>query len=202
VEYQPWLGYGRQRNLACSLCGGDWILSLDADEWPDQEFIDAMNRLKTKGDDEVKGYYLQYKVFFFGRFLRHGGFFPERILRLARRGQALWSEREVHETLRAEGLIKIFGPGYIHHHSYRSVGDYLKRLDVYSSLAAKEMLAQGRKGSPGQAFAHAFFNFISRYFLRLGFMDGFAGYLAARLESTYTLSKYAKLWEMGRKGRG
>jgi glycosyltransferase involved in cell wall biosynthesis len=201
VEHQPWLGYGRQRNLACSLCSGDWILSLDADEWPDQEFIAAMNHFKTQANAETVGCYIQRKVFFFGRFLRHGGFFPERYLRLARRGRGRWSEREVHETLLVDGPVETFGPGYIHHHSYRTVSEYLQRMDKYSSLAARQMLAQGRRGSPLQAVSHACFNFASRYFLRLGFMDGFAGYLAARLEATYTLSKYAKLWEMGRQGK-
>ncbi|MDR1396604.1 MAG: glycosyltransferase family 2 protein [Desulfarculales bacterium] len=198
VEYNPWPGYGRQRNLACDLCGGDWILFLDADEWPDQAFVASMNQFKKDPEIEAGGYYIQMKVFFFGRFLRHGGFFPEHCLRLLKRGHGRWSEREIHESLLIDGPVGIFRPGYIHHHSYRNISDYLRRLDSYSTLAAREMLSRGQRGRPVKAFAHAFFNFVSRYFLRLGFWDGFAGYLAARLEATYTLSKYTKLWEMGR----
>ena len=197
VEYQPWLGYAQQRNKVCSLCTGDWILSLDADEWPDQDFIALMQSFKQQPvPPKAMGYYILRKVFFFGRFLRFGGFFPEKELRLMRAGQGHWPEREVHESLRVNGPVEVLQGGYINHYSYRNIGDYLKRLDRYSALAAREMFREGKTASPLKAVARGSFAFFNRYVMRLGFMDGFPGYLAARLEGIYTLSKYTRLWEM------
>ena len=195
VEYQPFLGYGPQRNKAASLCSGDWILSLDADERPDQELIATLNNLKSQAPAAIMGYELEYKVFFFGRFLRHGGFFPERHLRLARNGQGFWPERAVHEKLEVTGPCQVLKGGYVEHYSYHTIGDYLKKMDVYSAQAARHMLEAGKKSSPVKAVSHGTFTFLQRYFLRLGFLDGFAGYLAARLEGIYTLTKYTRLLE-------
>ncbi len=195
VALQPWLGYGPQRNAVAQMCSGDWILFLDADERPDARLTQTLLALKQAPLRETMGYKLEYKVFFFGRFLRHGGFFPERHLRMMRRGRGFWPERQVHEKLTVEGKVELLKGGYVEHHSYATIGQYLKKMDVYSEQAAQQMLATGRKGSAFAAVSHGCFAFVQRYFLRLGFLDGFAGYLAARLEALYTLSKYTRLME-------
>lgn len=197
VEHRDWTGYTDQRNHATGLCTGDWILFLDADEVIDGELAGALARLKAGPDPAEAGFELGYKVFFFGRFLRHGGYFPERHLRLFRAGRARWEKRAVHERLVVDGPLGRL-PGYVHHHSYDSVGQYLARAARYSAEAAEQMRAAGRRASPLAAWGHAAWAFFSRYVLRLGFLDGWAGYLAARLEATYTLAKYARLvqlWE-------
>jgi glycosyltransferase involved in cell wall biosynthesis len=195
VEEHPWQGYGAQRNLAASLCQGEWILFLDADERPDPELAAALTRLKQAPPADTAGWELAYKVFFFGHFLRHGGFFPEYHLRLCRRGRGRWREREVHERLEVDGPVGRL-PGYVHHHSYRDLGEYLRRMDRYSLEAARQLLAQGRRANPWTAWAHGAWTFLHRYFLRLGLLDGWPGYLAARLEALYTFTKYARLLEL------
>jgi glycosyltransferase involved in cell wall biosynthesis len=201
VEYRAWSGYADQRNHAASLCSGDWILFLDADERPDEELAAALNALKASPYPSEQAFELFYKVFFFGRFLRHGGFFPERHLRLFRAGQAQWSRREVHERLEAKGPIGRL-PGYVHHYSYDTVGQYLRRMERYSDEAARQMFAAGRRASAFTAWSHGAWAFASRYVLGLGFLDGWAGYLAARLEALYTFTKYARLMELQKSGRG
>jgi glycosyltransferase involved in cell wall biosynthesis len=201
VEYRAWSGYADQRNHAASLCSGDWVLFLDADEWPDSELAAALNKLKAAPYPDEQAFELSFKVFFFGSFLRYGGFFPERALRLARADKAQWEQRQVHERMVANGPIGRL-PGYAHHHSYDTVGQYLRRMERYSAEAARQMHAEVRRATPFIAWSHGVWAFVSRYFLRLGFLDGWAGYLAARLEGLYTFTKYVRLMELNRSGRG
>lgn len=195
VEYRAWTGYADQRNHAASLCSGDWVLFLDADERPDSELAAALNKLKEGPYPKEQAFELCYKVFFFGRFLKHGGFFPERHLRLFRAGAAQWARREVHERLEAKGPVGRL-PGYVRHYSYDTIGQYLRRMERYSAEAARQMFAAGRRASAFTAWSHGAWAFASRYVLRLGLLDGWAGYLAARLEALYTFTKYARLKEL------
>lgn len=197
VFHRDWTGYADQRNFAAEQCQGDWIVFFDADEVPDAELAAALTEFKRAPDRAEAGMKLGRKVFFFGRFLRHGGFFPEYIERMHRAGAGRWIPREVHERLEVDGPMGRL-PGYLEHYSYRNVGEYLSRMDRYSAEAAREMHRQGRRAGAWAAWGHAAWNFLSRYVLRLGFLDGFEGYLAARLESMYTLSKYARLRELNR----
>ena len=196
VEHRAWTGYGDQRNHAAELCRGDWILFLDADERLDPEMAATLTRFKQSPPPAQDLWELPFKVFFFGRFLRHGGFFPEYHRRLMRRGRARWVGRQVHERLETQGTVGRLQGGYVEHYSYDTVGQYLKRLDRYSTEAAQEMLAQGRRTSPWAAWSHGTWAFARRYLLQAGFLDGWAGYLAARLEALYTFTKYAKLKEL------
>jgi len=197
VTCHDWLGYAEQRNLAASLCRGDWILYLDADERPDAELARRLNQLKGQAEaGNTAAWELAFKVFFFGRFLRHGGFFPEWHLRLHRRGQGRWVQNQVHERLEVEGGTGRLKGGFVEHYSYHTVGQYLERMQRYSQAAARQMFQQGRRISAPGVVAHAGWNFLNRYLLRLGFLDGYQGYLAARLESLYTLAKYARLREL------
>lgn len=201
VTRHDWLGYAEQRNLAASLCRGEWILYLDADERPDAELARRLNRLKEQAEAETPAAWeLAFKVFFFGRFLRHGGFFPEWHLRLHRRGRGRWVRNQVHERLEVDGETGRLESGFVEHYSYHTVGQYLERMQRYSQAAARQMFHQGRRISPAGVVAHAGWNFLNRYLLRLGFLDGYQGYLAARLESVYTLAKYARLRELWRGG--
>ncbi|MCA1989320.1 MAG: glycosyltransferase family 2 protein [Desulfarculus sp.] len=203
VVRREFTGYADQRNAAAALCTGDWILCLDADERPDPQLRAALQALRAGPEPCQAGYELNYQVFFFGRHLRHGGYAGERHLRLHRRGAATWIKREVHERLEVRGEVGRL-PGFVEHHSYQTVGEYLRRMDVYSAQAARQMAERGRQTSGFSAWGHAAWAFFSRYLLRLGFLDGFEGYLAARLESLYTLTKYARLRELrrGLKDRG
>jgi glycosyltransferase involved in cell wall biosynthesis len=195
VMYREWSGFSDQRNFAASLCSCDWIIYLDADEWPDERLAQSINQLKTDGQPGVDAFRIASKVYFFGKFLRHGGFYPEWHLRMYRRGKGHWPKREVHECLEVKGPV-VRLPGNVHHHSYQNVGQYIRRMEGYSASAANELFIQGKRASGLQAAGHAAWNFMHRYILRLGLLDGFEGYLAARLEAMYTLAKYARLREM------
>ncbi|MFH1035125.1 MAG: glycosyltransferase family 2 protein [Pseudomonadota bacterium] len=202
VFQRAWSGYSDQRNFAESRCRGQLILFLDADERPDVGLCAALNRLKAAPPPSIAAWELSTKVHFFGRFLRHGGFFPEHKLRLYRRGQGHWVPRQVHEHLEVSGTVARLEGGFLEHYSYSTVGQYLRRLERYSAEAAREMHGAGLRRGGLAAISHAGWTFFNRYLLRLGFLDGFEGYLAARLEAIYTLAKYARLRELGRQGTG
>ncbi|WP_044346480.1 glycosyltransferase family 2 protein [Dethiosulfatarculus sandiegensis] len=199
VRSRDWTGYADQRNAAMDMCTGDWIVFLDADELVDPELAASLNSLKQDKTGEYAGYELAFKVFFFGRFLRHGGFFPEHHLRLFQRGKGGWAKRQVHERLEVQGKVGRL-PGYVEHYSYDTVGEYISRMQTYSEQAARQMHLSGKKTTPLDAWFHGFWSFFNRYLLRGGFLDGFQGYLAARMESLYTLTKYTRLWEMKKGG--
>jgi glycosyltransferase involved in cell wall biosynthesis len=196
VLHREMTDFADQRNFLADNCQGNWIVFLDADEIPDHGLREALAEFRRDPPETPAVYELARKVFFFGRFLRHGGFFPERVARLYRRGTAQWVG-QVHESLAAQGPRGCL-PGFLEHYSYRTVDEYLGRMRRYSRMAARQMHQQGKTATPLGAWSHAFWAFVSRYLLRLGFLDGYPGYLAARLESLYTLAKYARLLELNR----
>lgn len=200
VLHRDWSDFADQRNYAAENCKGRWILFLDADEIPDKLLKESLALFRARPPAGPDFYEVKRKVFFCGRFLRHGGFFPERVVRLYRRGAARWSGR-VHESLEAKGPCGTLS-GYLEHYSYRTVGEYLSRMERYSRMAAEQMQTQGKVTSPLAAWGHAFWAFFQRYLLRVGFMDGYQGYLAARLESLYTLTKYTRLLELNQRQTG
>ena len=201
VFFRAWEGYPSQRNAAHDLASGDWILSLDADERVTPELAREIAGAVSRPDDKYDGYYLDYKVFWKDKWLRHGGFYPERHLRLFRRGRGAYGDRAVHEAVRVHGPVGRL-KGHVKHFTYVSISDYLARMDRYSTLSAEEYYRQGRMTGPLRMTGRAFFNFLSMYILRRGFLDGWEGFLVAGLYSIYTFVKYAKLYDLVRSSNG
>jgi len=195
VYSRTWTGYADQRNAAHDLASGDWILSLDADERVSPELAEEIKRLLSQPEAGIAGCYLPYKVYYRDKWLRHGGFYPEKHLRLFRRGRGKYGDRAVHEALQVDGPTLTL-THHVHHYTYLSVGDYLERMERYADLSAREYFRQGRTTGPLRMTGHAAFNFFKMYFLQLGFLDGYEGFLMAVLYSFYTFTKYAKLREL------
>lgn len=192
VEFRAWDGYAHQRNYADTLCGGDWVLMLDADEVLTAEGIEALRRFKQDAEPVHDVLFMPSRVWFFGRFLRHGGFFPEWKPRLYRRGAASWVRQQVHEHLETRGTSGRLEALY-DHHSYDSVADYRSRAHIYAKAGAQFMFAAGKRPGRLTGPTHAAWAFLHRYLIRLGFLDGKAGWWAAWLEGVYTLEKYSRL---------
>lgn len=195
VFSRPWAGYAAQRNAAHDLATGDWILSLDADERVTPELAAEIREIMDHPRAEVVGWNLPYKVYFGDKWLRHGGFYPEKHLRLFRRGQGIYGDRAVHEALKVDGPTRTL-KGHIEHYTYRSVSDYLERMERYADLSAREYFKQGRRTGPLRMTGHSLFTFFKMYVLQQGFLDGYEGFLIAALYSFYTFVKYAKLREL------
>lgn len=191
---RPWAGYSAQRNAAHELASGEWILSLDADERVTPELAEEIRFELSNAHNETAGYNIPYKVFYRDKWLRYGGFFPEMHLRLFRRGKGRYGRRAVHEAIKVDGSVGTLKQ-FIEHFSYRSVSDFLERMERYSNLSVEEYIRIGRTTGPIRMSIRSVFNFFKMYIVRLGFMDGYEGFLMAVLYSVYIFVKYAKLRE-------
>jgi len=197
VYIREWAGFASQKNQAFDLSAGSWILSLDADERVSPELAAEIAGLLQNPQAEIAGYFLPFKVFYRNKWLRHGGFYPEKHLRLFRRDCGRFRPQAVHEAIQVEGKLGTL-KHHVEHHTYHSVRDYLERMGRYSTLGAEEYLRQGRSTSPLRMSGHAAFTFFKMFVLRRGFLDGYEGFLMACLYSIYTFVKYAKLMELTR----
>ena len=198
VFVEAWKGYAAQKNSAIDKAAGDWILSLDADEEVEAELGAEIKGLLT-GVSAAAGYWIPRKNEFLGRWVRHGGFWPDPKMRLFRKGAAIFENRAVHEdahlTQGVPGKLK----GALLHHSYPTLADYIDHMNRYSSLGAEIVAAKGR-------LRFSFFNIVVRpvatfmynYFFRLGFLDGREGLLLHLYHAVYVSWKYAKGWELAR----
>jgi len=198
VFVRPWPGFAAQKNFAIAEATGDWILSLDADETvspPLRAEIEAV----VRGAGEAAGYTVPRRNVFWGAWVRHGGLYPDRQLRLFRRGHGRFLERAVHESVTVDGAVGRLA-GHLEHRSYRDVADFLARADRYGSLAADEWLAAGRPVRPlRDLVARPIGRFLGMYLARAGFLDGWRGFLLATLYAYYVFMRSAKAWERVRR---
>ena len=211
---EPWRGFAAQKNFALSLCAGDWVLSLDADEVVSEclaqeiqnllcrQAPDRMPDRAVAGEPVVDGYRLRRRNLFLGRWMRHGGYYPDPKLRLFRRGAGEFTARAVHETVRLSGHWDDLA-GDLVHHAYPSLAAYIAHMDRYSTLAAENVVAAGRGPSVPRFLVNVcvnpLFTFLYNYFLRLGLLDGREGLLLHLYHSVYVSWKYAKAWEHSRR---
>lgn len=198
---EEWKGFGAQKNSALAKCTGDWVLALDADEAVSEELAVEIRAL-LNGTPECDAYFLPRRNYFLGRWVRHGGYWPDPKLRLFRRGAAAFEERAVHETAHCAGSIGKL-KGCLLHHAYPTLDGYLEHMNRYSTLGAQQAVAKGKTSRSWAAFVWNVYlmpvaTFEYNYFLRLGFLDGREGLLLHLYHSAYVSWKYAKAWEAGR----
>jgi len=191
---EEWKGFARQKNSAIAKTQHEWVLSLDADERVTENLKEEI--LHTlEADSSPDGFFIARKNFFLGKWIKYCGWYPDRNLRLFRKGRGLFEEREVHERILVQGPV-----GYLRepleHHTYRTLSDFILRLDRYSSLAAREMMREGRRFRRRDWFFRPPLTFLQMYLLRAGFLEGYWGFLLCTLYAFYTLIKYSKLKEL------
>lgn len=220
VFIEEWKGYAAQKNSAIDKAVGDWILSLDADEEVSSELLEeftgtADSKVRmgkpydwclTMGGNATEalkgspvGFSLRRKNHFLGRWIKHGGFWPDPKVRIFRRGSGKFEARAVHEDAQIGGPTKLIANGALIHHSYPTLSDYIDHMNRYSSLGAEMVAAKGRvRFSFINIVLRPLFTFIYNYFFRLGFLDGREGLLLHLYHAVYVSWKYAKAWELSR----
>jgi glycosyltransferase involved in cell wall biosynthesis len=197
VIVRPWAGFAAQKNFALEQCTGDWILSLDADEEAAPE-LRAEIVATIGGAGARDAYAVRRRNVFLGRWIRHGGLWPDWQVRLFRRGRGRFEERAVHESVSVTGSLGRLS-GHLLHRSYEGVSDFVERANRYSSLAAEQMIREGRRVRAAELALKPLGRFLSMYVLRGGFLDGRRGLLLASLYAYYVLMRSAKAWEVTRK---
>ena len=195
VIEQPWLGYAQQKNCAAQHASFDWILSLDADEVLSEPLEASIWEWK-QSEPTHSAYAMPRIAQYLGAWIHHGGWFPDRKVRLYHRAQARWTGDYVHESVIVNGTTGAL-EGNIQHFTCDSLSDHLRTLDRYTTLAARELAAQGRRASLAQLVLNPPWTFVRTYFLQCGFLDGFRGFLIAWMAALYTFLKYAKAREAG-----
>ncbi|HEY1718250.1 MAG TPA: glycosyltransferase family 2 protein [Verrucomicrobiae bacterium] len=199
-ERQEWLGYVGQKNKVLTLASHEWIFSLDADEKLSPELREEIQLLKSAGEigADVSGFSMPRCVFYEGRWIRHGDWYPDRLVRLFRCGRAKFSGGKVHERLEISGRI-VQLHGELHHYSFRDAADHRARCEHYAKLWALEKFETGLRASPFAPAFHAAFRWLRGYILRGGFLDGAQGRRIAAFCALETFWKYRLLREMNRK---
>lgn len=190
VIEEPWRGYAAQKNRAAECASNDWILSLDADETLTEELEGEILLLKQEGF-ERDAYRMPRMAQYLGRWIRHGGWYPDRKIRLYDRRKATWLGDFVHESVAVQGTTGELR-GALHHFTCDSLSEHLQTLDRYTTLAAAELRANGRTPGLARMLFDPAWTFLRTYLLRRGFLDGFPGLAIAYFAALYTFLKYAK----------
>jgi glycosyltransferase involved in cell wall biosynthesis len=197
VFTEPWKGFGPQKQMAIDRCREPWVLVLDADERIPPETEKAIRAVASGGEGGAPGYSFPRKNFFQGRWIRHMGWWPDRITRLFRNGRGRITEAAVHEAVDVAGqVVSLDAP--IEHYTESRLSEILKKIDRYSTLAAEEAFREGRRSSVWGAIARAELTFCQDYVLRLGFLDGRQGLVLSVTDAVNKFFKYAKLSELNR----
>lgn len=193
-----WEGYGKTKNKGIALAKYDWVLTLDADEPLDEELQQSI--AAENFDDSNVVYRLFFRTFYTGKRIRYGEWGRnETHLRLFNRTITSWQEVDVHEELVLSPSAKIKQlKGYVLHHTVESYEEYIKKTVAYAMLNGKKYYEQRKKISLFKLCLAPLYSFLLNYFLRLGFLDGWEGYLIARTTAMYTFIKYARLRELNR----
>jgi glycosyltransferase involved in cell wall biosynthesis len=204
---EEWKGFAAQKNSALAKCSSYWVLSLDADEEVSAELAAEIERILIS-DDVNHAYLIPRRNHFLGRWMHHGGYYPDPKLRLFPRGSCVFDERVVHETMqiaRADVTAQEQPlRGDLFHHCYPTLEDYIQHMNRYSSLGAGVAIEAGKTSSGLASFKinvllNPFATFVYNYVFRLGFLDGREGLLLHIYHSVYISWKYAKAWQGGRK---
>ncbi|MBI5602161.1 MAG: glycosyltransferase family 2 protein [Deltaproteobacteria bacterium] len=194
IFQEPWQGFARQKNMAQDKAQGPWILNIDADERVTTELKEEIVSAIQKGS-LYTGFKIPRKNFFCGQWIRHGGWYPNYQLRLYQKEAGSFAQREVHEQVVVKGKVGTL-KAPLEHYTYDSISDYLKRMDRYSDLSARQYLQEGKKVSWPEILFRTKYTFFKMWILQKGFLDGAKGLVLAILYSYYTFVKYAKLKEI------
>lgn len=186
-----WPGYGRQKNRALDLASGDWVLSLDSDEWITPELRAEIERVIAAPGEKV-AFAMPRRSSFCGRFMRHSGWWPDYVNRLFRRGTARFSEDHVHERLIVSGPRGRLRQ-HVMHEAVTNLDQMLTKMNVYSTTSAQMFHQRGRRASIATALLHGWWAFTRTYFLRAGFLDGREGLMLAIANAEGAYYRYLKL---------
>lgn len=194
VVVRDWPGYSAQKNFAAGEARNDWIISVDADERVTEALAGEIRSTLTRTPAEA-GFRIPRVTWHLGRWIRATDWYPDYQLRLYDRRRASWKSRPVHESVEATGAT-----GYLRqdlqHYAYRNIAHHHATMDRYTTLAAAQMHAEGRRAGLFDLTIHPAAAFVRNYVLRRGFTEGTPGLIISAMNAYYVFLKFAKLREM------
>ncbi len=195
-EHQDWLGYVGQKNKVLSLAANEWVFSIDADEELSPELREEVKRIKeSEPPNEISGFSMPRCVLYEGRWIRHGDWYPDRLVRLFRRDRARFAGGKVHERLEIDGKITDL-TAELYHHSFKDAADHWARCEKYARLWAETQFDAGKTAGPLAPLTHAAFRWLRGYLLKRGFLDGPQGWRIAAYCAREVFLKYSLLRQM------
>ena len=196
VMFHEFQDFSTQKQWAIEQTCGDWILSLDADEYLNDELSDEISSV-VKNETVHSGFNLPFRIQYMGRLMRFGPWSGERHLRLFRNGHAAFPPSGVHESVKISGgTAGDLRKGHVIHRSYSSVTDQMEKMLQYSTLWAESEFGKGRRSGPFQLIFRPAWRFFSAYLLRGGFLEGIPGFAASIITAYYVFIKWTILYEM------
>ena len=196
VVQTSWRGFGAQKNFAVSQASHEWVLCVDADERVSVELRESIERALAA--PQCAAYRFPRCNRFLGRYLRHGEGYPDWSLRLFDRRRARWSDDTVHEKVLADCPCGSLA-GDLLHDSAETLDAYLDKQNRYTSLAAQQAIAAGRRAHLGQLLLSPLWRFFKFYVLRLGVADGLPGLVHILIGCGNSFAKYAKMLDLQRR---
>jgi glycosyltransferase involved in cell wall biosynthesis len=194
IYRHPWQGFREQKNLALRYATQPWVLALDADEEVSAPLRESIGRFFAGGQPAVAAACFARKTWFLGRWITHGDWYPDRVLRLFRREAGKWSGSAEHCAVEAQGPCATLA-GDLLHYSNPNISSYVSKINYFADVYLQRQLAgQARWSAPGAVF-RAGWRFARAYFIRLGFLDGYPGFFIAASTAYSTLVRHSRLFE-------
>lgn len=194
IYKKEWEGYSKQKNYGILVSNSEWILNIDADELVTDMLRDEIIT-RTSLKSEICGYYIPRKNYFMGKWIKHGGWYPNYQLRLFRKGSGEFKDVRVHEGVTIVGYTDYLANPLIHH-SYNNFDDFVERSNKYSTLAALDLFERNEKINIHHLVIKPLSRFLKMYLVHGGFIDGWRGFVLAVLYSYYVFIRTIKLWEL------
>ena len=192
VIERDWPGHVAQKEFAIRAASNDWVLCLDADERISPSLRREIEEFLASGSGGTAGCSMPRLTNYLGKWIRHGGFYPDRKVRLFDRRRGRWGGVDPHDRVEIEGPVRRLS-GEILHFPYRDLEEHLRTIDRYTDIMARELARRGRRARLWDPPLHGAVRFARFYLLKHGFLDGREGLLLARLAARYGYRKYAKL---------
>lgn len=196
VVFHEWAGYVRQKQIALDMARCEWVLNLDADEALTRESQEEILQAIRSAEPGVSGFSMPRLSRYLNRWIRHGGWYPDRKVRLVRKGHGTWVGDGLHEKLEVSGAIKELKHPFLHF-VYRNMSDQVETINRFSSVTA-EHRSRGASGLyVWLGILHAMGKFLECAVWKLGILDGIPGIVIAMNSAFYVFLKHAKAWEKG-----
>lgn len=200
VEVRRWTGFSDAWKYALSRGEGEWLFMIAADESVSPTLAQSIIEVMTRDPDAYDGFLMRRHTRFLGRFLTHGDWGRDYVLRIVRRSKCEFNDAIIHESLKNPGRTRTLD-GLLLHEGERTIEDHLARQNRYTSLSAQQMFEKGRRISAFGILVKPPFRFIRSYILRAGFLDGWPGFVQAWYSAVYVFTRYAKLRELHRRSQ-
>ena len=198
ASFAKWKGYSETKKDALLLTTHDWVFWIDADEAITKELKEDIIKLKGSTPSSA-AYSMPRKANFLGKWIKHSGWYPGRVIRLFNKKYVFFNSQSVHEDLQVNGETGQLNND-IEHYTDPSVSHYFKKFNNYTTLAANDLREKGRVFHLSDLIVRPIAIFIKMYFIKLGLLDGLQGFILAVFSSAYVFTKYSKFWELTKKG--